>query len=179
MEPDNAADLISEIEQERRLPILELLPDAQEHKVRQLLQYNPDTAGGLMSPDFVLVDATATVREALETIRESKAPAEALNVVFVLDEVGQPIGAAPIAALVRARDSELALAVARTQLAHVHPQWDLHRVSRKMSDFNLTVLPVLDEEHRVMIGVVTVDDLLEELLPQGWRREFGMTTVEE
>jgi CBS domain-containing protein len=179
MEPDNAADLIGEIEQDRRLPILELLPDSQERKVRQLLQYNPDTAGGLMSPDFVQVRASATVHEALEAIRESRAPAEALNAVFILDEEGQPIGAAPIAALVRARGTELALAVARTQLAHVHPHWDVHRVSRKMSDFNLTVLPVLDDEHRVMIGVVTVDDLLEELLPQGWRREFGMTMVEE
>jgi CBS domain-containing protein len=49
----------------------------------------------------------------------------------------------------------------------------------KMSDFNLTVLPVLDDEHGKMIGVVTVDDLLEEILPQGWRREFGMHTVDE
>jgi Mg/Co/Ni transporter MgtE len=48
-----------------------------------------------------------------------------------------------------------------------------------MSDFNLTVLPVLDDEHSTMIGVITVDDLLEELLPQGWRREFGMSAVEE
>ena len=179
MEPDNAADLISEIEQERRLPILEALPEAQQLKVRQLLQYNPDTAGGLMSPDFVHVSSTASVEDALEAIRASRAPAEALNAVFILDDAGQPIGAAPIAALVRARGTVLALAVARTQLAHVHPHWDLHRVSRKMSDFNLTVLPVLDEEHLAMIGVVTVDDLLEDLLPQGWRREFGMTMVEE
>ncbi len=179
MEPDNAADLISEIDQERRLPILELLSDSQEQKVRQLLQYNPDTAGGLMSPDYVHVATTATVQDALDAIRASRAPAESLNAVFVLDPDGQPVGAAPIAALVRAKGSELALAVARTQMAHVHPQWDVHRVSRKMSDFNLTVLPVLDDDHRLMLGVVTVDDLLEELLPQGWRREFGMTMVEE
>ncbi len=69
----------------------------------------------------------------------------------------------------RARPDALALSVAKTQLAHVHPQWDVQRVARKMSDFNLTVLPVLDEEHAKMIGVVTVDDLLEVLLPQGWR----------
>jgi Mg/Co/Ni transporter MgtE len=96
-----------------------------------------------------------------------------------MDENGQPIGAAAIAPLVRAKGTELALSVARTQLTHVHPHWDLHRISRKMSDFNLTVLPVLDEEHSTMIGVITVDDLLEELLPQGWRREFGMSAVEE
>jgi CBS domain-containing protein len=179
MEPDNAADLISEIDQDRRLPILERLPDIQKTKVRQLLSYSGDTAGGLMNPDFVSVPATATVADALQAIRTSRVPAEALHAVFVMDENGQPIGAASIAPLVRAQGHELALSVSRTHLAHVHAQWDLHQTSRKMSDFNLTVLPVLDEDHSTMIGVVTVDDLLEEILPHGWRREFGMTAVEE
>ena len=179
MEPDNAADLISEIEQDRRLPILEQLPEAQQAKVRNLLAYNADTAGGLMNPDFVSVPASATVADALEAIRQSSAPAESLHTVFVLDDAGHPVGASSIAPLVRARGTELALSVARTQLTHVHPHWDLHRVARKMSDFNLTVLPVLDEEHERMIGVVTVDDLLEVLLPQGWRKEFGMSAAEE
>jgi CBS domain-containing protein len=159
MEPDNAADLISEINQDRRLPILEQLPTAQQTKVRNLLSYNADTAGGMMNTDFVTVGASASVADALEAIRTSTAPAESLHAVFILDENGLPI--------------------ARTQMTFVHPHWDLHRVARKMSDFNLTVLPVLDEENGAMIGVITVDDLLEELLPQGWRGEFGMTAVEE
>jgi CBS domain-containing protein len=179
MEPDNAADLITEIDQDHRLPILELLPREQQAKVRQLLSYNADTAGGLMNPDFVSVPQSATVAEALDAIRTSKVPAESVHAVFVLDDQGQPIGAASIAPLVRARATDSALSVAKTQLQHVHPQWDLHQVARKMSDFNLTVLPVLDSEHSKMIGVVTVDDLLEELLPQGWRAEFGMGAVEE
>ena len=179
MEPDNAADLINEIDQDRRLTVLDNLPDTQQTKVRQLLSYNADSAGGLMNTDFVAVPATATVGDALDAIRTSSVPAESLHAVFIMNDEGQPIGAAAIAPLVRAREGERALSVAQTQLAHVHPHWDLHRVSRKMSDFNLTVLPVLDGEHEEMIGVVTVDDLLEELLPQGWRREFGMSAVEE
>jgi CBS domain-containing protein len=179
MEPDNAADLISEINQDRRLPILEQLPTAQQTKVRNLLSYNADTAGGMMNTDFVTVGASASVADALEAIRTSTAPAESLHAVFILDENGLPIGSASVAPLVRARGTELALSVARTQMTFVHPHWDLHRVARKMSDFNLTVLPVLDEENGAMIGVITVDDLLEELLPQGWRGEFGMTAVEE
>ena len=179
MEPDNAADLISEIDQDRRLAILEQLPETQQAKVRNLLSYHSDTAGGLMNPDFVSVPATATVADALEAIRVSSAPAESLHAVFVLDESGQPIAAASVAPLVRARGTDLALSVARTQLNYVHPHWDLHRVARKMSDFNLTVLPVLDETDSQMIGVVTVDDLLEVMLPQGWRREFGMSAEDE
>ena len=61
---------------------------------------------------------------------------------------------------------------------HVHPDWDIHSVVRKMSDFNLTVAPVMDEDHHV-IGVITVDDVIETLLPAGWRRDFGMTAAEE
>ena len=179
MEPDNAADLINEVDQERRLTILEQLPDVQQSKVRQLLSYNAESAGGLMNTDFVWVPSSATVEEALNAIRESSVPAESVHAVFIMDESGQPVGAASIAPLVRARPHDPAISVARTQMAHVHPHWDLHRISRKMSDFNLTVLPVLDDEHNKMMGVITVDDLLEELLPQGWRREFGMNAVEE
>ncbi|MBW4030874.1 MAG: magnesium transporter [Acidobacteria bacterium] len=179
MEPDNAADLINEIDQDRRLPILEGLPAPQQVKVRQLLSYNSDTAGGLMNTDFVSLGDLATVADAIQAIRTSNVPAESLHAVFVTDDVGRPLGSASLGSLVKARESELAINVARTQLAHVHPHWDLHRVARKMSDFNLTVVPVLDEDHAVMIGVITVDDLLEELLPQGWRKEFGMTAAEE
>jgi Mg/Co/Ni transporter MgtE len=81
MEPDNAADLITEIDQEHRLPILELLPHEQQAKVRQLLSYNADTAGGLMNPDFVSIPPTATVADALEAIRTTRVPAESLQAV--------------------------------------------------------------------------------------------------
>jgi len=60
----------------------------------------------------------------------------------------------------------------------VHPDADLHAIVRKMSDFNLAAAPVIDDDHHV-IGVVTVDDVLELLLPQGWRRDFGMTGADE
>jgi magnesium transporter len=158
---------------------LENLASDQQQKVRQLLSYNSDTAGGIMNTDFVTVSDTATVDEAIEAIRKSNVPAESMHTVFVLDGAGSIVGAIAIGQLIKARGSDVALSVARTQMAHVHPHWDVMRVARKMSDFNLMVVPVLDEEHNALIGVVTVDDLLEEMLPQGWRREFGVTSVEE
>ena len=82
MAPDDAADLIMEVDQERRLPILELLPEPQKRKVRSLLSYNPETAGGLMSPDFVCLPESTTVAGALDAVRSSGAAPEALNVIF-------------------------------------------------------------------------------------------------
>jgi CBS domain-containing protein len=61
---------------------------------------------------------------------------------------------------------------------HVHADWDLGATVRKMSDFNLTVAPVMDADHGKMLGVVTVDDVLELLLPSGWRRDFGTAAPE-
>jgi CBS domain-containing protein len=179
MAPDDAADLLVELDQDRRLPVLGLLPAAQQRKIRALLNYNPETAGGLMSPDFLSLPESVTVAKALEELRRSKAPPEALAVVFATDGGGRLSGTASVVRLVQAAPEDTLGDVVRRDPPHVHADWDLHAVLRKMSDFNLTVAPVLDETHDHVIGVVTVDDLLELLLPQGWRRDFGMTQPED
>jgi len=179
MAPDDAADLIMELDQERRLPVLSLLPASQQRKVRSLLSYNPETAGGLMSPDFLALPQSTTVADTLNAIRHSAAPPEALNVVFTLDEDGSVVGSLSAVSLIRSDSGATLESEARPHPAHVHTDWDLHSVVRKMSDFNLTVAPVMDPDHRHMVGVVTVDDVLEMLLPSGWRRDAGMTAREE
>jgi len=178
MAPDDAADLIIEIDQDRRLPILELLPQPHQSKVRSLLNYNPETAGGLMSPDFVALPAGASVTDALEAVRSSGAPKEALGVVFVRDASGVISGTVSLIDLLRARPDAQLGNVAQETVAHVHADWDLAAILRKMSDYNLTVAPVLDPEHHDVLGVVTVDDLLELLLPSGWRRDYGPAAAE-
>jgi sporulation protein YlmC with PRC-barrel domain len=179
MAVDDAADLLMELDQERRLPVLELMPEAQARKIRSLLSYNPETAGGLMYPDFVALPGTATVTEALDAIRASKAAPEALGVVFALDSKGAVTGSGGVVSLLRAGPSAPLSAVTKPIPAHVHADWDIHQVVRKMSDFNLTLAPVLDEEHQHILGVITVDDVLELLIPSGWRRDAGMAVVDE
>ena len=179
MAPDDAVDLIAELDQDRRLNILGLLPADSQAKVRNLLSYNADTAGGIMSPDFVTVPLTASVADALEAVRTSKAPAEALNVVYVIEPDGRLAGSAPLATLVRAGAHLSVQDVARSEPTIVRPTWDLLKTARRMSDFNLTVAPVVDKATGQLVGAVTIDDLIELLLPQGWRKEFGLAAVEE
>ncbi|MGD0380740.1 MAG: CBS domain-containing protein [Acidimicrobiales bacterium] len=178
MAPDDAADLVVELDQEHRLPVLQLLPMAQQRKIRSLLNYNPETAGGLMSPDFLCLAESTPVSNVLEAVRSSTAPPEALAVVFARGDDGRVTGSASVVRLIQAPPTATLGSVVRPNPAHVHPDWDVHSVTRKMTDFNLTVAPVMDEQHR-MVGVITVDDVLEMLLPTGWRRDFGMTSVEE
>ncbi|MHB8592765.1 MAG: magnesium transporter MgtE N-terminal domain-containing protein [Acidimicrobiales bacterium] len=179
MAPDDAADVITALDQERRLPVLQLLPAAPQRKVRALLSYNPETAGGLMSPDFLCLAEHTSLPDVLEAVRTSKAPPEAIGVVFAHDEQGRVTGTASVVALVQASGDASLGQVIRRDPPHVHADWDVHAVVRKMSDFNLTVAPVLDEDHHHMIGVITVDDVLELLVPTGWRRDFGMAQAEE
>jgi hypothetical protein len=178
MAPDDAADLIVELDQDHRLPVLQLLPGAQQRKIRTLLNYNPETAGGLMSPDFLCLAESTPVSNVLEAVRSSTAPPEALAVVFARGDDGRVTGSASVVRLIQAAPTGTLGSVVRPNPAHVHPDWDLHAVTRKMTDFNLTVAPVMDEQHR-MVGVITVDDVLEMLLPTGWRRDFGMTSVDD
>jgi len=176
MAPDEAADLITELDQERRIPVLELLPLNKQRKVRSLLRYHPETAGGLMIPDYLCLPRTAPVPAVLDAVRTSTAPPEALVVVFASGEDGRVVGSTSVVRVIQAPPHATLADVIRETTAHVHPDWDIHAIVRRMSDFNLTVAPVLDEDHR-MLGVITVDDVLELMLPTGWRREYGMSAA--
>jgi len=179
MAPDDAADLIMEADQDRRLRLLEALPQPQRRKIRLLLSYNPETAGGLMSPDYVSLPEAATVEDALSAVRHSTAAPESLHVVFALHADGTVAGSASVVSLLRAPPGATLSSVVRGIPAHLHPDWDIGATVRKMSDFNLMVAPVLDPEHQHILGIVTVDDVLELLLPTGWRRDFGTTSPED
>jgi CBS domain-containing protein len=172
MESDDAADLVMELPEERREPVLMLLQPVQRRRVRTLLGYDPATAGGLMSQEFVCVYSQAATAEALERVRMSRHSAEVLAWIYVMNSHKRLIGAIALADLIRAgADTSVG------EIAGV-PQWlrvdaDLEEVARLMTDYDLTVAPVVDAEER-LVGVITVDDVLELVLPKGWRRQFGV-----
>jgi CBS domain-containing protein len=173
MAPDDAVDLIAEIDQERRARILALLPPAGRRRIETLLGYNPSTAGGLMSPDFIALDEAAAVADALARVRSSEIGPQMLTTVYLLDADGALAGSAAIVALLRADPGAPLSEVAEREPESVHTDADLPEVARTMTDYNLVMLAVVDEQQRV-VGVITVDDVLELTLPAGWRRRFGL-----
>jgi CBS domain-containing protein len=169
MASDDAADLLLELDQDRRLPILELMPPEDQRKITAILGHNPSTAGGLMDPDFVSVPADATVEEALDLVRSSElSPAQA-SIICVVDDRGVFIGAVPLATLILAQPQQRLADLIDERTPAVMAETDLPEVATLMSDWNLIALPVVDGEGRPE-GVISVDDILELLLPEDWRR---------
>ncbi|MGA7912099.1 MAG: CBS domain-containing protein, partial [Candidatus Dormiibacterota bacterium] len=168
MAPDDAADLLGELEQERRLPVLNLMSAPQQHKLRKLLQYHPTTAGGMMSPDYVWVVRGSSVAMALEAVRtDDKAPHQLLNAVFVTDEAGGYLGSVAVVDLVRADPARAVEELGLVNCA-VGTGADFSDVTLMMADYNLTSLGVTDSTGS-LIGAISVDDLLEALVPEDWR----------
>ena len=176
MAPDDAVDLLEELDQERSLPILQHLPSPYQRTLRSLLSYNPETAGGLMNPDFVAVPIERTVGEALAAVASSSVAPEASGVVLVTDGAGHLSGTVLVVELLRADATAQVGTVAHPDPVALTPDADVHEVSRTMSDYNLSALPVVDDD-RTVLGLISVDDVLELLLPEGWRRQYGMTST--
>jgi CBS-domain-containing membrane protein len=168
MAPDDAADLLGALDQERRLPILNLMSPSQQHKLRKLMQYHPTTAGGMMSPDYVWVVKGSTAALAIEAVRiDDKAPHQLLNTVFVTEQEGKFIGSVSLADLVRADAEKRVEELDLTDCA-IGASADFADVTLMMADYNLTALAVTDRTGN-LIGAISVDDLLEALVPEDWR----------
>jgi hypothetical protein len=173
MAPDDAADVIGELDEDRREGVHALLPVSQRVKVRALLGYDPAEAGGLMSPDFLLLPDSTSAGDALAAVRRSTIAPELLTAVFVSSPDGSLQGSVPVTALLRADPAEQLRALVKHEIPSLSPDAPFEEVARLMADYNLTAVPVVDE-HEQMVGVVTVDDVLEAMLPRGWRRRFGL-----
>ncbi len=177
MEADDAADLLGELDQDRREPVLKLLPWRQQRKVRSLLGYNPATAGGLMNPDFVALVETKTVTEALDKLRRTKLPEETITTVFALDSAGHLSGVVSVVMLLKQPATALLADAKSPSPLTFDPDDDLSEIATKMADYDLTIAPVVDSAGAIL-GIVTVDDLLELMIPDDWRRRVNALSNE-
>jgi CBS domain-containing protein len=170
MRADDAADAIAELPQPRRRPVLDLLPSAQRSKVLTRMGFASASAGGLMGVDFIALPARATVAEALARVRSSEQlQPEALTSVHAVGEDGGLRGVARLVTLVQADPADRLIEVSDTDPVRVGPDTDITDVAVLMTDYNLITIPVVDDACR-LLGVITVDDVLEITLPEDWRR---------
>ncbi len=183
MAPDDAADLLGELDPREAQRLLGLMEPSEADSVRRLLVYSDDTAGGLMTSEPVILGPTTTVAEALAHIRNPDlSPALAAQVYVVRPPyeapTGRYLGTAHFQRLLREPPSSLISAVVDDDIDPLPPDCPLPQVTRHLASYNLVAVPVVDAEQH-LVGAVTVDDVLDHLLPADWRgtRRAGSVRV--
>ena len=173
MEPDDAADLLGQLTEERSEELLDLMEPEEAEDVRALLKYGPDTAGGLMTSEPIVLSADATVAEALALIRRHELhPALAAAVFVVLPPfetpTGRLLGTVHFQRMLSYPPHERLGAIIDDTLDPVPATASAAEVARMLASYNLVSLPVVDQARR-LVGAVSVDDVLDYLLPDDWR----------
>ncbi|MFE5411150.1 magnesium transporter MgtE N-terminal domain-containing protein [Microbacterium sp. NPDC056569] len=173
MEPDDAADVLGQLPEDQREELLELMEPEEAEDVRALLKYGPDTAGGLMTSEPIVLSADATIAEALALIRRHELHPALAAAVFVTlppyeTPTGRLLGTVHFQRMLRYPPHERLGAIIDDTLDPVPATASAAEVARLLASYNLVSLPVVDPAHR-LVGAVSVDDVLDYLLPEDWR----------
>jgi CBS domain-containing protein len=173
MEADDAADLLGEFSATRQAALLHAMDPEEAEPVRRLLSYRPDTAGGLMTPEPVIMPPTATVAEALARIRDPSLPVPLAAGVFVCrppleTPTGRYAGNVGIQRLLREAPSKPLGRCVDEDVEPVDSGCSDREVAAKLAAYDVVSLAVVDEAGR-LVGAVTIDDVLDHLLPANWR----------
>jgi Mg/Co/Ni transporter MgtE len=159
MDPDAAADLLADLSEDRTEQILvQMEPEAQQDVV-ELLEHREGTAAGRMTTEFLALPVSATVQNAIDSLREFEGGVEVVSTIYLVDSNGTLTGAVPLARLVLAPPSTPMLSLTQEPLVLVREGTGENQVAELFDKYNLQTLPVV-EEHNKLTGVITSDDVI-------------------
>jgi len=165
MAPDEAADILVELAAEKSEGLLKLMELDDAEDVRELMQYEEDTAGALMTNEFIAFSAEITAQEAINQLRELASEAEMIYYLYVIDQEEHLQGVLSLRELIVASPEMVLRDLMHTKLLTVKPKDDHQRVAEVINKYSLLAVPVVDEQE-VILGIVTVDDVLDILIPE-------------
>ncbi|WP_109472360.1 magnesium transporter MgtE N-terminal domain-containing protein [Ornithinimicrobium cavernae] len=175
MEPDDATDLLAELPAETVEELLEMMEPDEAAPIRRLLTYDQDTAGGMMTPEPVILGPQASIAEALAMVRREEISPAVASLVYVCrppleTPTGRLLGIVHIQRLLREPPHQSIGSIVDRDFEPVPGDASLETVTRLMANYNMVAVPVTDDEGR-LLGAVTVDDVLDHILPEDWREE--------
>ncbi|HVF58013.1 MAG TPA: CBS domain-containing protein [Pyrinomonadaceae bacterium] len=173
MSPDEAADVLGDLPEGKAEDLLERMEGEEKADVAELLPYEDDTAGGLMTTEFVTLPKGLTVGDALARLREMAETPNMIYYLYVVEEENswKLSGVIALRSLILADPASPLEEVMRDEFQHAHPDDSAREVAERIAEYNLLALPVIDDVGDIA-GIVTVDDAMELLLPKGWRQRL-------
>ncbi|HNB66933.1 magnesium transporter, partial [Accumulibacter sp.] len=175
--PDDLADLIGDLPEEQRAQLMALLDRESKDEVESLLKYDPNSAGGIMTTDFFSLPHTLTVEEAIENIR-NREDVEMVFYLYLTDESGRLVGVVSLRQLLLARPGTPLHKVMNRRVMKVTTDADQTTVAMLVDKYHLLAVPVVDEEN-VLVGMVTVDDVIDVLEEETTRDMLKMAGTSE
>jgi magnesium transporter len=172
MPPDEAADLLGELPQETSTALLRKMEVEEAQDVRELLTYPADTAGGMMTTEFVALPADLTVDETFARLRTIAPEVENIYYVFVVDADGRLVGVLSMRHLILAQPTTLLRDIMIPDPARVHHTDSRDTVAEIVEKYDLLALPVVDDSD-ALIGMITVDDVVSHIAKQAWKHKLG------
>ncbi|HTY08855.1 MAG TPA: CBS domain-containing protein, partial [Candidatus Edwardsbacteria bacterium] len=169
MEPDDAADLINDLPKDTATEIMAEMDKQEKDGVQELLQYPEDTAGGIMNNEYLAVTRGQTVEQVLTKFRTDQPEPEVAYNLVVTEGQEQLVGVLSLRDLVVSEPQALVESILSPEIPAVRPETPLHEVADLFSKYDLVLLPVVDQ-HRAVLGVITVDDVMEQVIPEKWKR---------
>ncbi|MBS4026041.1 MAG: magnesium transporter [Clostridia bacterium] len=160
MSSDDAADLVGELDDEKRQELLALLDDEEAIELRELLQYPENSAGGLMTTEFVVIPKAYTACEAIDKLRELAPDAETVYYLYVVDEEEKLIGVLSLRDLIVAGPETIIAEIMYERVVSVPTDMDQEEVARVMEKYDFLAVPVVDMSMK-LVGIVTIDDAMD------------------
>jgi CBS domain-containing protein/sporulation protein YlmC with PRC-barrel domain len=170
MEPDEAADVLGDLSEEKAQELLNLMPAEEAEEIQELMEHEDDTAGGLMNNSFLVVRPGQTAGEAFALVRENASEVEMVNYAYVLDEGEKLLGVVSLRELLISPPEIPVTEIMVESVKTVNLASEPEDVLEVIAKYNLVAVPVLDE-NELMLGIITVDDILEMFLPYALKRK--------
>ncbi|MGE3468400.1 MAG: magnesium transporter [Pyrinomonadaceae bacterium] len=173
MSPDDAVDVLDEMDDQKSEQLFALMEDDEKADVAELMHFEHDTAGGLMTTEFVVFPRDLAVGEAIRSLREMAETPNMIYYLYVVEQEGswKICGLISLRSLILADPTKKLEEVMRTEFRFAHPSESAEEVAQTISEYNLLALPVIDDEGDIA-GIVTVDDAMEILLPKNLQRRL-------
>ncbi len=176
MQPDEAADLLEDLPSARSDELLDQMEPGEAEDVRGLMAYDEDTAGGLMTTEFVAIEANLTCEGTINRLRDLAPEAETIYYVYVVDAESRLVGVLSLRDLVIAPPETHVTDIMVQNVIHVYVEDHADQVAQIIGRYNLLAVPVVSEDER-LLGIITVDDTIERLLPPERRRRLPMPAL--
>ncbi|MHB0976266.1 MAG: magnesium transporter MgtE N-terminal domain-containing protein [Candidatus Aquicultorales bacterium] len=171
MSPDDAADLLADLPREKAEELLALMNKEEADELRKLLQHPENSAGGIMTTEYVSVPVGFTAADTLDLLRKEVGDIEAIYYLYVVDKENHLLGVFSLRDLLSAEPPDRVTSFMKTDPIKVDLSTEQEEVARLVAKYNLLAVPVVDEEN-VLHGIVTVDDAIDVVIPTAWKRRF-------